>query len=162
MRLKQPMTAKQLAKTTGLTREECSHALASFAAHGLVVCLNRHARRSRLYGLSAKGRACQRKLHPENGCPQRENRPSDVDWHLYGSVCHSHRAAVIRALSEPLRPGTIKRRARCHNPAIRMSAKNVRDDIRVFRDRGIVRPAFPILTPQRSTSLQRFRWGRRS
>ena len=140
VRLTQPMAAKQLAKNTGLTRDECSHALATLATRALVVCLNADARRNRLYWLTGLGAACQRRLHTESGCPTERSDLPRVDWHLYGSVCHSHRGAVIRALTEPLPPATIKRRARSHNPAIRMSANNVRDVIRVFLKRGIVRP----------------------
>jgi predicted DNA-binding transcriptional regulator len=41
-------------------------------------------------------------------------------------------------MDEPLQPAAIKRRARRHDPEIRMSANNVRDVIQVFLRRGIV------------------------
>jgi hypothetical protein len=63
-----------------------------------------------------------------------------IDWTLFGWVCFSHRAAVLKALTMPLQPATIKRRARSQVPGLRMSANNVRDVIRLFLEKGIVRP----------------------
>lgn len=88
---------------------------------GRVECLNPEARRSRVYARTG-------------------TRREGVDWELYGWVSYSHRRAVLLALDEPRQPAGIKRRARFLQPGIRMSANNVRDVIRLFHARGIVRP----------------------
>jgi len=68
--------------------------------------------------------------------------PTSVDWNLLGWVCYRHRAAILKTLSEPLQPSAIKRRARARDPTLRMSANNVRDVIRLFKQRGIVQPVY--------------------
>lgn len=88
---------------------------------GLVQCLNPNARRSRVYART------------DAALPR-------VDWALYGWVCFSHRRAVLEALDEPRQPSAIKRRARYLHPGIRLSANNVRDIIREFREHNIVQP----------------------
>ena len=55
-------------------------------------------------------------------------------------MCFTHRAAIVRALNEPLQPATIKRRARARQPQLRMSANNVRDIIHLLAAWGVVRP----------------------
>ena len=55
-------------------------------------------------------------------------------------MCYSHRAAIIKTLAQPLQPATIKREAKSQISGLRMSANNVRDVIRLFRKRGVVRP----------------------
>lgn len=114
---------------------------------GAIFCLNPHARRSRLY---ARTNAAL---------------PVGVDWALYGWVCFSQRRAVLLALDAPRYPAAIKRRARYLHPGIRLSANNVRDIIRLFVARRIVRPipargrTYPDyeLTPTGAT-LQRLLW----
>jgi hypothetical protein len=64
----------------------------------------------------------------------------NLDWQLYGEVCFSHRAAVLKTLTQPMQPAHIKRRARFQDPTIRMSANNVRDVIRFLRSKRIVQP----------------------
>ena len=133
------MTAAQLARRGGVTRVSCSDGIQSLAARGLVRCLNPEARSSRLYWLTDAGMRRQRAWSPAYGRPKRKVLPESIDWNLYGWVCYRHRAAIIKALTEPLQPAAIKRRARTHNPGIRMSANNVRDVIRLFVSKGIVR-----------------------
>ena len=50
--LKQPMTARQLSKVTGLSLKATSKVVRELSAHGFVSCLNPSSRRSRLYWLS--------------------------------------------------------------------------------------------------------------
>jgi hypothetical protein len=88
----------------------------------LVQCLNPDARRSRVY---ARANA---------------DLPDGVDWTLYGWVLYSQRRAVLEALDAPRYPAAIKRRARYLHPGIRLSANNVRDIIRLFREHGLVTP----------------------
>jgi len=138
--LNQPMTARQLSSRTGMGLDSCSRAIWELRAYSLVQCLNRPARRSRLYWLTPRGKACQRKLFQARSlrCPDHEF--PRVDWDLYGWVCYTHRSAVIKVLTAPLQPAEIKRRARSQNSELKMSANNVRDIIRVFLEKGIVRP----------------------
>lgn len=136
--LRQPMTAKQLSRQVRVHRDACSQALCELRAMGLVSCLNPSTRRSRLYWPTRLGRSAQRRLLAAHGI---EPYPYDfprVNWNLYGWVCYSHRASVVKILSRPMQPATIKREARSKIPGIRMSANNVRDIIREFLPRGIV------------------------
>ncbi len=110
-----------------------------FVVRGLIklqflTCLNPQARRSRLYWVTAGGAA-----HSKRFCAARCDHQPSIDWDLYGWVCYSHRAAILKALVRPLQPCEIKRKARSDNPSLRMSANNVRDVIRLFVGKGIVR-----------------------
>lgn len=135
----QPLTATQLAGRISMTQSQCSHTLSELELCGLIVCLNPIARASRLYALTALGRACFRILADRHDRPSTSVANSHADWDLYGWVCYRHRAVVIKTLTEPLQPAEIKRRARRTNESLRMSAGNVRDVIRLFLRRGIVR-----------------------
>ena len=104
----------------------------------MVKCLNPTAKRSRLYWLTSIGILCQKKLN--DNLPTALKDLPDIDWQLYGWVCYNHRAAIIKALTEPMQPATIKRRAKQRNTKIRMSANNVRDVMKLFVQKGIVRP----------------------
>ncbi len=137
--LKQPMTATQLSQQTGLNRDCCSYVLAELAGHDLVYCINYEARRSRLYWLTGLGKRCQDLLRAQQHVSNVRNELANVDYHLFGWVCFSHRAAVLKCLVEPMQPSRIKRVARRQNPHLKMSANNVRDVIRLFEDKGIVR-----------------------
>ena len=138
--LSQPLTALHLARKTGLSFDSCRDVVCELAGVGLLRCLNPEATRSRLYWLTPLGVACQRRILSTSGlCPRRHGFPR-VDWSLYGWVCFSHRAAIIKTLTRPLQPSEIKRKARSHDPGLRMSANNVRDVIRLFVARGIVVP----------------------
>ena len=84
------------------------------------------------------GKVCQEKLYERRGLPTIVHCFPDLDWNLYGWVCYSHRAAVIKTLNGGMQPAAIKRKARFQNPSLRMSANNVRDIIRLFLMKGIV------------------------
>ncbi len=132
--LAQPLTATQLAKPTGLTRAACSRVLSDLAHRGLARCLSPAARRSRVYGLTRAGKALR--SHYVSDAPRRVQGP--IDWPLFGWVCFRHRAAIVRALSSPMQPAEIKRRARSLDRSLRVSAGNVRDVVKLFLRRGIV------------------------
>ncbi|OHB49719.1 MAG: hypothetical protein A2Y10_06055 [Planctomycetes bacterium GWF2_41_51] len=137
--LKQPMTALQLTKYTGLSLDQCSMLLGQLTLCRLVKCLNPTAKRSRLYWLTPIGILCQRKLRNDKNLPSIAKNLPDTDWELYGWLCYSHRAAIIRTLTEPMQPATIKRKAVQQNPQMKMSANNVRDVIKLFLQKGLVR-----------------------
>ena len=138
--LKQPMTASQLSKHTDLTLDQCSLYLGQLMLCGLVKCLNPFARRSRLYWLTPIGILCQKKLRKDKDLPSLVKELPDIDWELYGWICYNHRDAIIRALTKPMQPAAIKRYAKQKNPDLKMSANNVRDVIKLFAKRGIVKP----------------------
>jgi len=138
--LTQPMTAKQLSYRTGLSLDTCSYILWELSVYELVKCLNPRARRSRLYWCSEFGKRCQEWLFQAKSLTSPKYDFPTVDWDLYGSVCFSHREAVIKTLGQcPLQPADIKRKAKAQFPNLRMSANNVRDVIRYFEASGIVR-----------------------
>ncbi len=136
--LSQPLTAKQIARRTGMAFDSCRDAVRDLAAHRLVHCLNETSRRSRVYWLTRLGKACQRQLCATQAKPAPERFAPDIDWTLYGWVCYTHRSAIIKALISPMQPATIKRKARSRQADLRMSGNNVRDVMRVFLQRGIV------------------------
>jgi len=137
--LKQPLTAKQISKKTGLLESACSDTIARFVRRGLLTCLNPKARTSRLYWLTETGKRNHRKLCRHLNLPQAELELPDIDWDLYGWLCFKHRSAVIRAMSGPMQPSEIKRALRNHGASIRISANNVRDIIKLFLAKGLVR-----------------------
>jgi len=136
--LTQPLTVQQLARRAGLRLSQCTCLLRALRRRSLVRCLNEEARRSRVYWLTRAGRDCQRQFRALRGLAPPALTLPEVDWALYGWICFSHRAAILKALDEPLQPSAIKRRARCQDDGLRMSANNVRDVIRLFVQRGIV------------------------
>ena len=136
----QPLTAKQLSRRTDMSRDACSHLLWELLVYDLVRCLNEHARRSRVYWLTYLGLGCQLKLYELLHTRPPSHHLPKVDWYLYGWVCFSHREAIIKALLYPMQPSAVKRRARLQNFKLRMSANNVRDVIRLFLAKDIVKP----------------------
>lgn len=138
--MKQPLTAKQVGRKTGIPMDTCSYILAKFSAKGLLTCLNPEARNSRLYWLTTLGRAYRKQLQQDLNLPYTEYDLPDVNWALYGWLCFSHRSAVIRTLSCPMQPSEIKRFLRIHRPNMKISANNIRDVIRLLLARKIVRP----------------------
>ena len=140
LNLKQPMTALQLSKKTMLNRNQCSLILGQLTLCGLVKCLNPTATRSRLYWLTPIGILCQKKLTKDKTLPDIAKLLPDIDWQLYGWVCYNHRAAIIKALTEPMQPATIKHKAKQRDPRMKMSANNVRDVMKLFLQKGIVQP----------------------
>ncbi len=142
--LTQPLTAKQLSRKTRIGIDTCSHVVGRFAQQGLAVCLNPTARSSRLYGLTDLGRKCREKLCRELGLPEKPEvyEIPSIDWELYGWLCFSHRAAIMRILSEPMQPSAMKRKLRSVNASVKISANNIRDVIRLFLQKGIVQKVF--------------------
>lgn len=136
--MKQPLTAKQISKKTRINLDTCSYILGRFVSKELSVCLNPEARSSRLYWLTDLGRTCQ-----ELNLPEKAGKAYDfpsVNWELYGWVCFNHRAAVIRTMTGPMQPSEVKRILRVHRPKMKISANNIRDIVKLFLSRGIVRP----------------------
>lgn len=136
--MRQPLTAGQLARQMRMGLDGCSQALLQLSSREVVFCLTPESRRSRLYWLTPLGVACQEQIRKLQSLPLLVHAFSDIDWKLYGSLCFSHRSAIIKALSEPLQPAAIKRKARSHNPNIKMSANNVRDAIKPFVKNGVL------------------------
>ncbi len=135
----QPMTASQIAYRMSIDRDSCSSILSGLLNQGIVQCLTPKTRRSRLYWLTDLGAACLKQLHKSIGTPTKASEFPDVDWELYSWVCFSHRATIVKTLIRPLQPSQIKRQARFNDPTLRMSANNVRDVIRLFLVKEIVR-----------------------
>ncbi len=141
--MKQPLTAKQISKRTRIDLDTCSYVLGRFVSKGLSVCLNPNARNSRLYWLTDLGRTCRQRLRRELNLPGQAEKAYDlpsVNWELYGWVCFSHRATVIRTMSRPMQPSEVKRILRVHRPRMKISANNIRDIVKLFLSRGIVQP----------------------
>ena len=135
---KMPLIAGQLSKKTGIPEKTCSYIIAKFLKKGLLICLNPDAQNSRLYGLSEVGKDCQRHCYPDLPLP--DFNIYEVDWKLYGWLCFRHRSAVLKTLTVPMQPSEIKRTLRIHKPYIRISANNVRDIIKIFFSKDLVRP----------------------
>lgn len=138
MHLAGPSTATHLARRTGISRAGCSRVLSDATQRKITVCLNPSARRSRVYGLTQTGLSAGASTGTRHrGCTTRTAAWADLGW-----VCFRHRSAILRALSQPMQPAEIKRRARIHDPTLRMSAGNVRDVIKLMLARGIVAKVF--------------------
>ncbi len=140
--LNQPLTAKQIARKTGIPMDTCSYTIAKFTAKGLVTCLNPEARNSRLYWITELGGRCRKRLHQDRNLSYKEYDLPSVNWPLYGWLCYSHRAAVIRALAEPMQPSEIKRTLRFHRSSIKISANNIRDVVKLLLEKGIVKKVY--------------------
>ena len=138
--LKQPMTAKQLAQITGIREDCCSYVLKELSEYRQVYCLNSGARRSRLYWLTNKCKQYQKKILKTHGLPIYDYDFPIVDWKLYGWVCYNHRAAIIKAITEPLQPASIRRKIKQLFPDMKISANNVADILRLFLKKRIVKP----------------------
>ena len=137
--LKQPMTAKQLAQITGMREDCCSYVLKELSTYRLVYCLNPKARRSRLYWLTDKCKQYQKKILKTHGLPICAYDFPIVDWKLYGWICYSHRAAIIKVITEPLQPASIRRKIKKQVPSMKISANNVADILRLFLREKIVK-----------------------
>ncbi len=142
MSMKQPLTAKQISKKTGLCLDTCSYVLGKFTVKGIGTCLNPDARNSRLYWVTDIGQECLKRLHQELSLPEKAYDIPSVNWGVYGWVCFSHRAAIIRTLAGAMQPSEIKRALRVHKPCMKISANNIRDVVRLFQAKGIVQKVF--------------------
>lgn len=132
----QPLISRQISRKTGIPQGTCSYLIATFVDKGLLVCLNSSAQNSRLYWLTENGHHCLQKLIKHYHKP----KLPDIDWTLYGWTCYTHRSAIIKMLIQPMQPSEIKRLFRLQGTHIRISANNIRDIIRLFLSKGIVRP----------------------
>jgi len=142
MAIKQPLTAKQISKKTGIPVDTCSYTLAKLARRAIVSCLNPKARNSRLYWITGVGRQCRRQLHQDLNLPEKAYDVPSANWDLYGWVCYSHRAAIIRSMTSPMQPSEVKRVLRVHRANIRISANNIRDVIKLLLEKGLVQKVF--------------------
>jgi hypothetical protein len=120
--------------------DTCSYLLGKFTVKGLSICLNPGAIKSRLYWLTVFGLRCRKQLHTDLKLPYKEYNLPDINWHLYGWVNFNHRSAIIKILTIPMQPAEIKKALRIRRPNIKISANNVRDIIKLFLARNIVRP----------------------
>lgn len=136
----QPLTSRQISKKTGIPQGTCSYLITRLVDLGVLICLNPTAHTSRLYWLTRDGHGCRKKLDRMVGQSYQEPVWPDMDWHLYGWVCYSHRSAVIKALTVPMQPSEIKRVLRQQQSRLKISANNIRDIISLFRNKGIVQP----------------------
>ena len=139
----QPLTATQVARRNGIALDACLHLLRGLTLYGVLYCLNADTRYNRLHGLTALGKACQRRLRREAGLRPITYRFPDVPWDRFSSVCYRHRSAVLKAMDRPMQAVAIKRKAVFQNPHLRMSANNTRDVMRYLLDECVVRKADP-------------------
>ena len=137
----QPLTATQLANKARLRPQACRYSLVMLRLRGIVTCFNPDSQYNHVYWLTDCGIACQRKVRITLGLPSLSHDfPALEDWDLFAFVSYPHRSAVIKALRGTMQPPAIKRRATVQTRRLRMSTDNVRDVVRVLRDKGIVRP----------------------
>lgn len=137
-RLLQPLTVAQIAGRESLNLDRAGYLVWEFATHKVVVCLNSSAKQCRVYGLSALGLKCQRRVRERLHLPESQPEFPEVNWDIYGWVCYRHRSAIVKALDHPMNPVQIKRRARMRDERTRMSANNVRDALGPMQGRGVV------------------------
>jgi len=142
MTIKQPLTGKQIGRRTGIPMDTCSYVVAKLVTRDLLTCLNPEARNSRLYWLTGLGTQCQKRFHQDLSLVYEEYDSPDIDWALYGWTCFSHRAAIIRILTEPMQPSAIKRNLRIYKPNVKISANNIRDVMKLLLEKDIVQKVF--------------------
>jgi hypothetical protein len=135
----QPLTAKQVAGKTGIPEDTSGYLMGKFAKNSLITCLNPAAGNSRLYWLTELGKKYQMELCSQLNLSYSEYELPNIDWQLYGWMCFNHRSAVIKTLTEPMQPSKIKQILRIQRPNIKISANNIRDIIRFFLAKKIVR-----------------------
>ncbi|MFI5225002.1 MAG: hypothetical protein ACHQX3_12305, partial [Nitrospirales bacterium] len=132
-KLDQPLTATQLARKAGIDRDSCSELLGELYLKAFVTCLNPKQQRSRVYWLTGRG------LHFRSRLTQEPIEPlPEIEWALYGELCHNHRSAIMRAIREPMRPSKIKRRALLADAELRINLNNVRDILRWMLRKNLV------------------------
>jgi len=73
------------------------------------------------YWLTNKCKQYKKKILRAYGLPVYAYDFPVVDWNLYGWVCYSHRAAVIKILTEPLQPASIRRKIKQEVPGMKIS-----------------------------------------
>lgn len=137
-----PLTAKQISLKLRIKMSSCSRILKDFTAKGLMVCLNPTAKNSRLYYLTELGIQYQSLLRQERNLPDKDIPLPNIDWGLYGWICFSHRSAIVKNITEPMQPSRMKRQIRRRNPDVKISANNIRDIIRLFEKKGVVKRVY--------------------
>ena len=140
--MKLPLTTKQISTKLRIDSPICSRTLNDFTTKGLTECLNPTARNSRLYYLTGLGRQCQRLLRKELNLPEENIQLPDADWDLYGWMCFSHRSAIVQSITEPMQPSNMKRQIRRRSPDAKISANNIRDIVRLFEKKGVVKKIY--------------------
>lgn len=138
----QPMTVTQLSRKAGILSARCTEVLRRLRHQGFVECLNPKARSSRVYWITDEGLKFQRCLFHSRNVELPRHDFAEVDWVIYGKLCSRHRALVIKALTEPMQPSEIKRKAYRKDHTIRFSANNCRDVLRVLLRLDVVRKVF--------------------
>ncbi len=138
--VKQPFTVCQLARDLQKSWPAARFLLRELELKRLVKCLNRDSGRRKVYWLTWKGIVCHRRLRKHCGMSALDYRLPDLDWALYGGLCYTHRAAVVKVLEEPLQAVEIRRRACARDPRLRLSANNVRDVLKALKSEGVVAP----------------------
>ena len=138
--LDQPLTASQIATRVGLSLKHASFVLGEVLAGQVVQCLNSQASSSRVFWSTELGHRVQNEIRQGFDLPAVSVQFPLVDWYLYGMVCFSHRAAVLRTMGRPMRATEIRRRGKLANPEQRMNSSNVRDVLGVFRRHQLVVP----------------------
>src|SRR5258705_9293398 len=101
----QPMTACQMARRLDMDCDTCNSVFAELRRGGLLHCLNDNARRSRVYWLTDLAIIAQPRLWKLHGIKPVPHVVPAIDWDLFGWLCFSHRAAVLKAFNgTPLQP----------------------------------------------------------
>jgi predicted transcriptional regulator len=136
----QPLTATHLAKKTALPLMACCETIRALVRNGFLECLNDPATMSRVYWLTHDGARRQKQTYRANSLEPPNHFVPNVDWTLYGTLCTSHRSAVIRHLSWAMQPSQLKRKAVFSDPFLTMSANNCRDVLRYLLAQGVVEP----------------------
>ena len=136
----QPLISRQISKKTGIPANTCSYVIATFVDKGLLICLNSKSNSSRLFWLTDEGLQLRKKLFQNHNLSYKQPVLSNIDWSLYGWTCFAHRSSVIKILTYPMQPSEIKRLFRLQGTHIRISSNNIRDIVKLFLAKGIVRP----------------------
>ena len=137
--LKTPMTGRQLSQILKIDLNVCGHILRSFRKRGLAYCCNPQAKISRLYYLTLDGKVCLSKFSDSGNSNFVSENIYDFDWETFGWVCFSRRASILKVLNEPMNSPTIRRRILSNNYTSSIGEGNIRDVIREFLKKGIVK-----------------------
>lgn len=137
--IKQPMTARQLARLAGLGNDYAEHLLRKLRKRSLVVCLNPEVPCGRVLWLTEAGKHYRDRWRSEKGLAPLQAKIPDLDWALYGEVTSRHRSMVVRTLTRPMGGAELRRAALLQFPGMRMDANKARDAIQFLFKKGIVR-----------------------
>jgi hypothetical protein len=106
--MQQPVTIKQWSHMSGIVFEQCRQIIIAARNQGLVKCINPTARRHRVYFFTFDGLKAQKEVRHKRGFHEVVYDLPELDWVLYGECCFPHRAAVIKAIREPMQSCTIR------------------------------------------------------